>query len=109
MFLNSSSSTAVVAALSIAPAFPLQWHRHSGKIRTKRWYPPLPLLPFESVGPYFFCFDGSEDLLCLFRMIPKIGANGYFLFLVHRIEFGIDVKDASSGKLFYPLNPVSSL
>jgi hypothetical protein len=40
-------------------------------------------------------------------MIPKIGANGYFLFLLHRIEFGIDVKDASSGKLFYPLNPVS--
>jgi hypothetical protein len=34
-----------------------------------------------------------------------MGANGYFLLFLERIEFGIDVKDASSGKLFYPLNP----
>jgi hypothetical protein len=38
-------------------------------------------------------------------MVPKMGANGYFLFLLKGIEFLIDVKDASSGKLFYPLNP----
>jgi len=38
-------------------------------------------------------------------MIPKMGANSYFLLFLQRIEFGIDVKDASSGKLLYPLNP----
>jgi hypothetical protein len=38
-------------------------------------------------------------------MIPEIGANSYFLFFLKLIEFGIDVKDASLGKLFYPLNP----
>jgi len=42
-------------------------------------------------------------------MIPKIRANGYFLFFLKFIEFLIDVKDASSGKLFYPLNPGSVL
>jgi hypothetical protein len=35
-----------------------------------------------------------------------MGANGYFLFLGKQIELFVDVKDASSGKLFYPLNPV---
>jgi hypothetical protein len=37
-------------------------------------------------------------------MIPEIGADGYFLLLLYGIEFSIDVKDASSGKLFYPSN-----
>jgi len=39
-------------------------------------------------------------------MVPKIGADGYFLFFLQVFEFFIDVKDASSGKLFYPSNPV---
>jgi len=38
-------------------------------------------------------------------MVPEVGANGYFLFLGKQIELFIDVKDASSGKLLYPLNP----
>jgi hypothetical protein len=42
-------------------------------------------------------------------MVPKIWAYGYFLFLLQGIEFLIDVKDASSGKLLYPLNPVPVL
>jgi hypothetical protein len=32
-------------------------------------------------------------------------AEGYFLFLRKQIKLLINVKDASSGKLFYPLNP----
>jgi hypothetical protein len=38
-----------------------------------------------------------------------MGAYGYFLLLLQGIEFFIDVKDASSGKLFYPSNPGSVL
>ncbi|ASU32473.1 hypothetical protein MuYL_0570 [Mucilaginibacter xinganensis] len=38
-----------------------------------------------------------------------MGANSYFLFNLQCIEFLVDVKDASSGKLFYPLNPGSVL
>jgi hypothetical protein len=38
-----------------------------------------------------------------------MGAKCYFLLFLQRIEFGIDVKDASSGKLLYPLNPVPVL
>jgi hypothetical protein len=38
-------------------------------------------------------------------MVPKVWANGYFLFLGKQIELFVDVKDASSGKLLYPLNP----
>jgi hypothetical protein len=38
-----------------------------------------------------------------------MGANGYFLFFLQVIEFLVDVKDASSGKLFYPSNPGSVL
>jgi hypothetical protein len=60
----------------------------------------------KRIGPYFFCFDGGQYLFGLFWMVPKIGAYGYFLFLLQRIEFGINVKDASSGKLLFPLNPV---
>jgi hypothetical protein len=42
-------------------------------------------------------------------MVPKVWAERYFLFRLKRIEFGIDVKDASSGKLPVPLNPGSVL
>jgi hypothetical protein len=38
-------------------------------------------------------------------MVPKMRANGYFLFYLQGIELFVDVKDASSGKLLYPLNP----
>jgi hypothetical protein len=62
-----------------------------------------------SVCPYFFGFDGGEYLFGLFGVVPKVGADGYFLFFVQCIEFVIDVKDASSGKLLYPLNPGSVL
>jgi len=42
-------------------------------------------------------------------MVPKVWADGYFLFFLQCIEFSIDVKDASSGKLPVPLNPGSVL
>jgi hypothetical protein len=57
------------------------------------------------VCPNFFYLDGSEYFFGFLRVIPKTGANGYFLFNLQGIEFFIDVKDASSGKLFYPSNP----
>jgi hypothetical protein len=63
----------------------------------------------EGVCPYFFGFDGGQYLFGVFRMVPKIGADGYFLLFLQRIKFGIDVKDASSGKLLYPSSPGSVL
>jgi hypothetical protein len=42
-------------------------------------------------------------------MIPKMRANSYFLFYLQLLKLLVDVKDASSGKLFYPLNPESVL
>jgi len=63
----------------------------------------------KGVGPDLFCFDRSQYFFGFLRMVPEIGANGYFLLFLNGIEFGIDVKDASSGKLFYPLNPGSVL
>ena len=36
-------------------------------------------------------------------------AYRYFLFLGKQIELFVDVKDASSGKLLYPSNPVDFL
>jgi len=35
-------------------------------------------------------------------MVPKMRANGYFLLGFELGQLFIDVKDASSGKLFYP-------
>jgi hypothetical protein len=63
----------------------------------------------KRVGPNFFGFDGSQYLFGFFGMVPEMRTYGYFLFFLKRIEFSIDVKDASSGKLFYPLNPVPVL
>jgi hypothetical protein len=59
----------------------------------------------KGVSPYFFGFDGSQYFLGFFRVIPKIGTNSYILLYLQRIQFLINVKDASSGKLLYPLNP----
>jgi hypothetical protein len=59
----------------------------------------------KSIGPYFFCFDGSKDFFGFLRLVPKAGANSYILLYLKRFEFFIDVKDASSGKLSDPLNP----
>jgi hypothetical protein len=42
-------------------------------------------------------------------MVPEIRPYRYFLLFLNGIELGIDVKDASSGKLFYPSNPGSVL
>jgi len=59
----------------------------------------------KSICPDFFYFDGSQNFLGFFRVVPEIRANGYILLNLQGIEFFIDVKDASSGKLLYPLNP----
>jgi hypothetical protein len=42
-------------------------------------------------------------------MIPKMGANSYFLFYLQLFKLLVDVKDASSGTLLCPLNPESVL
>jgi hypothetical protein len=63
----------------------------------------------KSVCPDLFYLDRSQYFFCLLRLIPEIRTNGYFLLFLNGIEFGIDVKDASSGKLFYPSNPGSVL
>jgi hypothetical protein len=63
----------------------------------------------KSVCPNFFGLDGSQYFFGFFGLVPEIGANGYILLFLQGIEFSIDVKDASSGKLFYPSNPGSVL
>jgi len=57
------------------------------------------------VCPDFFYFNGGQYFFSLLGIIPKSGANRYFLFLLQGIKLLINVKDASSGKLLFPLNP----
>jgi len=59
------------------------------------------------VGPYFFALDGLQRFLGRFGIIPKIGLQGDILFFFYLRFSCIDVKDASSGKLFDPSSPVS--
>jgi hypothetical protein len=63
----------------------------------------------ELLCPDLFTFYAVKDFLRFFGVVPKVRPQGYFLFRIDRLLFGIDVKDASSGKLFYPLNPEYSL
>jgi len=59
------------------------------------------------VCPDFFYFNGGQYFFSLFGIIPKSGTNCYFLFLLQGVKFLVNVKDASSGKLLFPLNPES--
>jgi hypothetical protein len=63
----------------------------------------------KGIGPNFFCFDGSQNFFGFFWLVPKRWAICYFLLFLQRTEFRVDVKDASSGKLLFPLNPGSVL
>ncbi|MBE7178091.1 MAG: hypothetical protein INR69_16940, partial [Mucilaginibacter polytrichastri] len=54
------------------------------------------------VGPGFFRLYRGQYFFCRFRVVPKIGLQGKFLFGVQLFLFDIDVKDASLGKLIDP-------
>jgi len=53
----------------------------------------------------FFVFHGCQYFFGILWPVPKIGTKGYGLFCVQFVKLLVDVKDASSEKLFYLLNP----
>jgi hypothetical protein len=59
------------------------------------------------IGPYLLAFDGLQRFFCIFGIVPEIGFQRGSLFVSYLFFTCIDVKDASSGKLFYPSSLVS--